>query len=101
MNETFILKKNNAKIRKYIMEHGIAVCPCASFDGSCWLDFSVQVNNGVHGVGYYGKDMETESQQESLNMFMAECKNPIVCKGVKEFVNRINDWRNEHDFESR
>jgi len=94
-NKTFILKENSEEIRKKISDMGIRVCVCASFKDACWLDYSTRVNNGVHGVGFYGGEMDTHSQEEELARFLGECKNPVFCKDVDEFIRLIKEFEYE------
>lgn len=91
-NKTFILKQNSEVIRQKIKDAGIRVCICASFKDACWLDYSTVVANGVHGVGYFGEEVETHSVEEELARFLAECKNPIFCKDVDEFIRLIKEF---------
>ena len=90
---TIILKENSEAIRNRIEEAGIKVCICASFKDSCWLDYHPGITDEVHGVGYFGGEMFTESQEEALALFMAECKEPFVCKNVEEFIETIKKNR--------
>lgn len=90
IDKTFILKENNKEIRKRIVDAGIHVCLCASFKDACWLIYHTSVANGVHGVGSFGED--TLSQQEELERFMAEVRNPVICKDVDEFINHIKEF---------
>ena len=83
VNKTFILKQNSEEIRQKIKDAGIRVCICASFKDSCWLDYSTVVANGVHGIGYF---------EEELARFLAECKKPIFCKDVDEFIRLIKKF---------
>ena len=91
-DKTFVLKQNSAEIRKKIEDEGIPVCICASFEESCWLDFSTRVNNGVHGVGYWGEDVDTHSQEEALARFTIEASNLVVCDSVEEFIKNIKEY---------
>ena len=90
-NKCFVLRKNNKAIRKKIENAGIHVCVCASFKNACWLDYHTMVANSVHGVGYYGGDSGTNSQEEELARFVAEAKNLIYCANVDEFISLIKD----------
>ena len=92
VDKTFILKENSESIRKKITDAGIRVCICASFKDAVWLDYSTVVANGVHGIGYFGEDVETHSVEEELARFLAECKNPIFCKDVDEFIKLIKEF---------
>lgn len=96
-HKTFVLKENSEEIRQRIKDVGIDVCPCATFQGSCWLDYSTRVANGVHGVGYYGEENETHSQQEELARFVSECRNMVVCKDVDEFLAKILEFEKEKE----
>ena len=91
-NKTFIFKQNSEEIRQRIKDAEIRVCVCASFKDACWLDYSTRVNNGVHGVGFYGEEDETRSQEEELARFLAECRKPIFCKDVDEFIRLIKEF---------
>lgn len=93
IDKCFILKQNNEEIRKSIEGAGIHVCHCASFTDSCWLDYHTTVG-GVHGVGYWGEENETHSQEEELARFMAETKNQVVCEDVDDFINHIKEFEN-------
>lgn len=92
VDKTFILKENSESIRKKITDAGIRVCICASFVDADWLDYSTVVANGVHGIGYFGEEVGTHSVEEELARFLAECKNPIFCKDVDEFIRLINEF---------
>lgn len=89
-HKTFILKDNSPEIRKRIRDAGINVCICASFDSSRWLDYSTRVANGVHGVG--GSDDFTESVDAVIARFVFECNNPVYCKDVDDFINKIKSF---------
>ena len=88
---TFILKENTEEIRNKIEQSGIDVCVCCKFIDACWLDYSTNVSNGVHGVGYWGEDNFTHSQQEELDLYLSEVQDPIWCKDVDEFIERIKE----------
>lgn len=92
-DETYVLKENNETIRQKIKDAGIYVCHCASFVDACWLDYSTRVNNGVHGVGYYGEENGTHSQEEELARFITECEHLIYCKDVDEFITKIKEFK--------
>lgn len=94
-DKTFILKNNSEEIRKKITDSGIRVCICASFKDACWLDYSTVVANGVHGIGYFGEEVEIHSVEEELARFIAECKNPTFCKDVDEFISLIKEFEYE------
>ena len=91
-NKTFILKKNSGEIRRRIVQNGIRVCVCTTFKNAVWLDYSTVVANGVHGIGYFGEDVETHSVEEELARFLAKCKKPIFCKDVNEFIRLIKEF---------
>ena len=91
-DKTFILKKNSGKIRRRIVQNGIHICSCATFKNAVWLDYSTVVANGVHGIGYFGEEVETHSVEEELARFLAECKKPIFCKDVDEFISLIKEF---------
>ena len=86
MDKTYILKENSEAIRKKITDAGISVCFCASFEDADWIDYSTAVGNGVHGVGYPDVGM---TKEETLALYQHEVKNPIVCKDVDMFIERI------------
>lgn len=90
---TIILKENSEEIRMKIADAGIDVCRCASFIDACWLDYSPGVTDSVHGVGYYGLEMGTKSREEECARFLAECKEPVFCDGVDEFIETIKENR--------
>lgn len=92
--KTFVLKDNSEEIRKTIEDAGIRVCICASFENACWLDYHTSIANGVHGVGYYGGETDTNSQEEVLARFVSECKDMVVCKDVDEFIANIKEYEN-------
>ena len=94
VDKTFILKENNAAIRKKIKDSGIHVCICTEFDGSIWLDYSTAVNNGVHGIGYGGYEMTGE---EHMALFLHEVRNPVWCRNVDEFIELILEFRNQYE----
>lgn len=90
--KTFVLKKNNSKIRQRIKDAGIHLCLCASFVDSCWLVFHTSIANGVHGVGYWDEKNGTHSQEEELARFTSTCTNMVVCEDVDDFIYNINDF---------
>ena len=91
-DKTFILKKNSGEIRRRIVQNGIHVCVCTTFKNAVWLDYSTVVANGVHGIGYFGEEVETHSVEEELARFLAECKKTIFCKDVDEFIRLIKEF---------
>ena len=91
-DKTFILKKNSAEIRRRIMQNGIHICTCTTFKNAVWLDYSTVVANGVHGKGYFDEEVGTHSVEEEIARFLAECKNPIFCKDVDEFIRLIKEF---------
>lgn len=93
-SKDFILQENTEEIRKKIQDAGIHVCGCAWFKDACWLHYSTAVANGVHGVGYYGDEAGTKSQEEELKSFLSEVQNPIFCDNVDEFIARIKQSQN-------
>lgn len=90
---TYYLKDNNEIIRQKIKDAGIDVCICTEFDDACWLDYSTEVDNGVHGVGYFGEEIGAKSQQEVLDMFLSQCHDLVECKNVEEFIEKIKQTR--------
>lgn len=86
---TIILKENSKAIREKIAEAGIKVCQCASFVDSCWLDYHPGITDEVHGVGYFGGDVGTTSQEDACARFLAESRDPVFCDGVDEFIAKI------------
>ena len=91
---TIILQDNSEAIRKQIKDAGIKLCCCTSFADACWLDYHPNITDSVHGVGHYGEDAGTKSQEEELIRFMSECQEPIICKDVSEFIERIKATQN-------
>jgi hypothetical protein len=87
--KTIILKQNSEEIRERVEDAGIELCICTTFKDACWLDYHVGLTTSVHGVGYYGDDMGTDSQEEELARFLTEVKDPYYCKDVEEFVQKI------------
>ena len=88
---TIILKENSQAIRERIKEAGIKVCICAGFKDACWLDYHPGITDEVHGVGYYGEEMGTTSQAEECARFLAECRAPVICANVDEFIEKIKE----------
>ena len=86
---TIILKENSEEIRERIKEAGIKVCVCARFKDACWLDYNPSITDSVHGVGTYGEEVETYSQEEECARFLSECIEPVFCEGVDDFIERI------------
>ena len=86
---TIILKSNNPEVREKIRTSGIKLCKCTEFKDSVWLDYHPGCTDSVHGVGYYGDEMGTKSVQEELDRFVSECKYPIYCKDVDDFIAKI------------
>lgn len=86
-NKTFILKENSEEIRQKIKDAGISLCVCAEFVDSDWLDYSTSLyEKSVHGNGYPFEGMTKEA---SRALFLQEVKNPIYCKDVDEFIEKI------------
>lgn len=89
MKKTIVLKQNSEAIRKQIEEAEIELCPCASFIGSKWLEYS-DITPSVHGVGYPFGD---ETLEQNLRCFEAEVKDHAVwCKNVDEFIKEIKNY---------
>ena len=86
-----ILKQNTPEIIEKIKQAGIDVCRCTSFTNAVWLEY--MGINGVHGVGY-SDETEPMSVDEALKLFLTDCKNPIFCKDVEEFINKIKNYEN-------
>lgn len=91
-DKTFILKENSEEIRRRIVQNGIHICACTTFKNAVWLDYSTVVANCVHGIGYFGEEVGTRSVEEELARFLAECRNPIFCKDVDEFIRLIKEF---------
>ena len=90
---TYILRDNSEEIRQKILDAGIGVCVCASFKDACWLVFHTSIHGKeVHGVGYYGEETNTKTQEEELKRFINECKYPYYCVDVNEFIERIKEY---------
>lgn len=89
---TFILKENSPEIRKKIEEAGIRVCVCASFVGSCWLEYATDVANGVHGVGYPDEDRTSEDAMAEFLYFLDD---GYYCHDVEEFIDKIKKSKKE------
>ena len=95
-NNTFILRQNSEKIRRQIMDAGIYVCPCTTFEDVIWLDYSTRVANGVHGVGYHEEELGLpHTQEEAIAQFINECENPIICNSVEDFIKFIKYFEEE------
>lgn len=84
---TILLKENSEEVRQKILDAGVGVCVCASFEDACWLDFHTSImSRKVHGVGYYGEEVGTKTQEEECERFLAEARDLYVCKDVDEFI---------------
>lgn len=83
---TLVLKKNSEEIRQKIRDAGIDVCWCASHVDADWLDFDVNIQNGVHGNGYAYEGM---TKEQTRAMFLDEDEPILYCKDVDEFINEI------------
>lgn len=83
---TIILKENNEAIRNKIREAGIDVCCCAKFYDADWLDYHPSITKSVHGVGYPYEGM---TKEQTLALYLEECKDAVYCKDVDEFIYRI------------
>lgn len=90
---TIVLKENSKAIREKIQEAGIDVCVCAEFKDACWLDYHPGITSSVHGVGYYGEEADTYSQEDALNRFVSESKDLVWCEDVDEFIAKIKENR--------
>ena len=87
---TYILKENSEEIRNKIKEAGIELCGCTEFKDACWLDYTPSVSESVHGVGYYDDgELGINSQEEMLDYFVEDCRFPVWCKDVDEFIDKI------------
>ena len=93
-HKDFILKENTEEIREKIKAAGIHVCGCAWFKDARWLHYSTELIKSVHGVGYYGDEAGTKSQEEELKSFLSEVQNPIFCADVDEFIGKIKEFEN-------
>ena len=87
-----VLKDNSKQIRDKIESAGIHVCVCAKFRDACWLDYHPCILKEVHGVGYWGEEARTHSQQEELDRFVATVRDPIWCNNVYEFIDKIKQY---------
>ena len=83
---TLILKENSEEIRQKIKDAGIDVCWCASHIDADWLDFCVNIQNGVHGNGYAYEGM---TKEQTRAMFLDEDEPILYCKDVDEFISEI------------
>jgi len=92
---TIVLKQNSPEIRQKIEDAGIELCICTKFKDACWLDYHPGITKSVHGVGYYGEDSFTNSQQEELDRFVQEATDPVWCKDVDEFIDKIKEAEKE------
>lgn len=89
--KTLILKHNSEDIRNKIKQAGIDVCTCSEYKESVWLDYSGI--NSVHGIGYSDETVGNLSIEQELKRFMAECKEPVFCKNVDEFIIKIKEYK--------
>lgn len=89
MDKTIILKQNSEEIRERIERSGIGVCHCASYKDSIWLDYSTKAGCQVHGVGYANEDARI--QDEVLQFYLHELKNPVWCDDVETFIKEIKE----------
>ena len=95
-DKCFILKDNNEAIREKIRNAGIDVCFCSSFSDADWLDYHTVVGT-VHGNGYPYEGM---TKEETRALFLHEVKNPVWCKDVDEFIERILEYEGTKDSET-
>ena len=86
--KTIILKQNSEAIRDKIREAGISVCCCARFYDADWLDYHPGLTKEVHGVGYPYEGM---TKEQTLALFVHECQEPVYCKDVDEFIEKIKE----------
>ena len=96
-DKCFILKENSEAIRQKICDAGISVCFCASFSDADWLDYHTSVGNGVHGNGYPYEGMTKEATRA---LFLHEVRNPVYCKDVDDFIEKILEYEGTKDSET-
>ena len=93
METTIILQQNSPEIREKIEKAGIKCCICCGFKDAGWLDFHPGITKEVHGVGYYGGELDfIKSQQEAYDFFLSGCNDPLFCKDVDEFIKTIKQY---------
>lgn len=83
---TLVLKENSEEIRNKIRDAGIDVCWCACHVDADWLDFGVNIQNGVHGNGYAYEGM---TKEQTRAVFLDEDEPILWCKDVDEFIKEI------------
>lgn len=85
-----ILKENSEEIRQKLIDAGLDVCACAYFKNSCWLDCHPGISDRIHGVGYFdGDELGIKSQEDELKRYVSELRQPVWCKDVDEFIDRV------------
>lgn len=96
IDKCFILKENSEAIRQKIRDAGIDVCLCAQFIDADWLDYHTSVGS-VHGNGYPYEGM---TKEETRALFLHEVKNPVYCKNVDVFIEKILEYESTKDCET-
>ena len=95
-DKCFILEENNDSIRQKILRAGIGVCRCAWFVDADWLDYHTTIGV-VHGNGYADDGM---TKEDARALFLHELKNPVWCKDVDEFIEKILEYESAKDSET-
>lgn len=91
--KTLILKENTPQIREKLLADGIKCCECCDFKAP-WLNYNHSITHLVHGVGYPSSDEDTTTEEQRLNCYVKECKDPYYCESVEEFINKIKEQQN-------
>lgn len=91
--KTLILKENTPQIRENLFAAGIKCCECCDFKAP-WLNYNHSITHLVHGVGYPGSDEDTTTEEQRLDCYVKECKDPYYCESVEEFINKIKEQQN-------
>lgn len=83
------LTDNSREIRNTLIDSGIKVCSCCSFQGFGWLHYFPDGEN-VHAIIGCDEEVSDEKRHE---IFLAELKEsdqiPVECNTVEEFIKAI------------
>lgn len=88
--QTLILKENNPQIREKLLAAGIECCECCEFKAP-WLNYNRAITPLVHSVGYPSDAEDTTTEEQRLDCYVKECKDPYYCKDIEEFINKIKE----------
>lgn len=88
--KTLILKENNPQIREKLLTAGIKCCKCCELQAP-WLNYNHSITPFVHGVGYPEDENDTTTEEQRLDCYVKECKDPYYCESIEEFISKVKE----------